>query len=532
MNKITTRMFSMGVLMLMVASLLPGVMGQFHTVTHYVIALATTDSCGQTVTASGSVTGNENTDEVSYTLSVGVPPSVTNSFASVQYSGTNANTGEIKTDATSQTQSSSITTTTFNFFQNILYNLGLTAADAVSGTLQVFGQTNNGISNCQFNFNIPFSFNVASGGGDTDGDGLSDSDELSVYFTDPNDPDSDDDGLLDGAEVTTYFTNPLNPDTDGGGVNDGTEVLTNGTDPLNPNDDFVVVIDLSINLDATPSSATTNQEITVDGTVTNPTSTSATNTQVIIQVANGFMVTFVDPECTQTSPTQFECNSLTIPANGQKTVTVKGDFTTAATYTFSASVFLFGDPNNGNNHDSDTVTVTRPTGGTVAPRLNARPAWFVLNQGGGSAFPDDRSYRLTLKQQFTQANPGSYSAAAAVYRNKVLFTGTEVSCTMVSATAFSCPKPTPNHYQPQPGDKVAGTVSVNGNPVMVDGEVLTTNSDAVVASVGGQLQGPAAVYPSIGQATDYGSTASTWLLIAGILAIVALVVLAAVGRKN
>lgn len=45
---------------------------------------------------------------------------------------------------------------------------------------------------------------------DWDGDGLSDLEELTVYFTDPLNPDTDGDGFLDGDEVREGF-NPLGP---------------------------------------------------------------------------------------------------------------------------------------------------------------------------------------------------------------------------------------------------------------------------------------------------------------------------------
>jgi len=64
---------------------------------------------------------------------------------------------------------------------------------------------------------------------DSDGDGLSDQEE-SVLGTNPNLIDSDNDGLSDYEEVTIYFTDPLNPDTDGDGYLDGAEVKA-GYDP-------------------------------------------------------------------------------------------------------------------------------------------------------------------------------------------------------------------------------------------------------------------------------------------------------------
>ncbi|MCF6238108.1 MAG: hypothetical protein L3J79_04725, partial [Candidatus Marinimicrobia bacterium] len=66
---------------------------------------------------------------------------------------------------------------------------------------------------------------------DSDGDGLVDGDELTVYFTDPQNPDTDGDGLDDGGEVNTYLTDPVKADSDGDGESDGLEV-GNGTDPL------------------------------------------------------------------------------------------------------------------------------------------------------------------------------------------------------------------------------------------------------------------------------------------------------------
>jgi hypothetical protein len=95
---------------------------------------------------------------------------------------------------------------------------------------------------------------------DSDGDGLNDDDEVTVYFTDPDDADSDDDGMDDGVEVANmldpnsgdgddgaegdpdmdglsnldelevYFTNPLSEDSDMDGSTDPTEIDA-GTDP-------------------------------------------------------------------------------------------------------------------------------------------------------------------------------------------------------------------------------------------------------------------------------------------------------------
>ena len=97
---------------------------------------------------------------------------------------------------------------------------------------------------------------------DSDGDGLTDAMELTVYHTDPLNPDTDGDGHPDGLEVSLGFsprhgggmrlvdvdsdsdylndaweillgTDLLNPDTDGDGYLDGTEVAA-AYDPLDP----------------------------------------------------------------------------------------------------------------------------------------------------------------------------------------------------------------------------------------------------------------------------------------------------------
>ena len=67
---------------------------------------------------------------------------------------------------------------------------------------------------------------------DGDRDALADEQEVTLYGTDPANPDSDGDGLLDGAEVT-LGTDPLASDTDEDGRTDKAEVDA-GTDPLNP----------------------------------------------------------------------------------------------------------------------------------------------------------------------------------------------------------------------------------------------------------------------------------------------------------
>ena len=66
---------------------------------------------------------------------------------------------------------------------------------------------------------------------DTDGDGLSNIDEITIYFTDPNNSDTDGDGLSDGDEVNTFGTLPKVRDSDGDGLTDGEEVSIFGTNP-------------------------------------------------------------------------------------------------------------------------------------------------------------------------------------------------------------------------------------------------------------------------------------------------------------
>jgi hypothetical protein len=66
---------------------------------------------------------------------------------------------------------------------------------------------------------------------DSDGDNLIDQDEVTVYFTDPNNEDSDEDGVEDGEEVLTYGTDPKNEDTDSDGMPDGWEIMYS-LDPL------------------------------------------------------------------------------------------------------------------------------------------------------------------------------------------------------------------------------------------------------------------------------------------------------------
>lgn len=64
---------------------------------------------------------------------------------------------------------------------------------------------------------------------DTDNDGLTDTEEAAAG-TSAQVVDTDADGLSDYEEITLWKTNPLNPDTDGDGYNDGQEVK-NGYNP-------------------------------------------------------------------------------------------------------------------------------------------------------------------------------------------------------------------------------------------------------------------------------------------------------------
>ena len=69
---------------------------------------------------------------------------------------------------------------------------------------------------------------------DDDNDGVSNADEITLYGSNPNDPDSDGDGLTDGEEVQ-HGTNPMEEDSDGDGFEDGYE-LRAGTNPDDAND--------------------------------------------------------------------------------------------------------------------------------------------------------------------------------------------------------------------------------------------------------------------------------------------------------
>jgi hypothetical protein len=73
-------------------------------------------------------------------------------------------------------------------------------------------------------------------GDDTDSDGLTNCQEVTIYGTNPDDPDSDHDGLNDGDEIS-YNTDPWNSDSDNDGLGDGYEVHNHNTDPMNDDSD-------------------------------------------------------------------------------------------------------------------------------------------------------------------------------------------------------------------------------------------------------------------------------------------------------
>lgn len=88
----------------------------------------------------------------------------------------------------------------------------------LTGATEGFGASET--DNCLVRFSL-----------DSDGDGLTDQDEMTVYFTDPNNADSDGDEVSDGEEVLTHGTDPLNDDTDLDGMTDGWEIRYS-LDPL------------------------------------------------------------------------------------------------------------------------------------------------------------------------------------------------------------------------------------------------------------------------------------------------------------
>jgi len=75
---------------------------------------------------------------------------------------------------------------------------------------------------------------------DDDGDGLTNGDEVTIYDTNPLNPDTDGDGLTDGDEVNTHGTDPNSDDTDADTMPDGWEI-GNGTNALA--DDSAVDLD-------------------------------------------------------------------------------------------------------------------------------------------------------------------------------------------------------------------------------------------------------------------------------------------------
>lgn len=113
-------------------------------------------------------------------------------------------------------------------------------------------------------FSQPQSLLSQDGDVDTDGDGLSDVEEVTIYHSDPYNPNTDGDRFPDGEEVKNGYspinpakikmraldtdkdglwddweiilgTNLMNPDTDGDGYTDGQEVMA-GHDPLSFSD--------------------------------------------------------------------------------------------------------------------------------------------------------------------------------------------------------------------------------------------------------------------------------------------------------
>lgn len=67
---------------------------------------------------------------------------------------------------------------------------------------------------------------------DDDGDGITNRDEISIFGTDPANPDTDGDGLTDYEEIFIYGTNPLLVSTSGDELSDYDEIHVYGTDPL------------------------------------------------------------------------------------------------------------------------------------------------------------------------------------------------------------------------------------------------------------------------------------------------------------
>jgi len=92
---------------------------------------------------------------------------------------------------------------------------------------------------------------------DFDKDGLSDKEEISVYFTDPADPDTDDDGYLDGDEIKFHYSPHFSgktlsqADLDGDGLSDWLEILfhTNLNSPDSDNDGYSDFIEVSSGFD-------------------------------------------------------------------------------------------------------------------------------------------------------------------------------------------------------------------------------------------------------------------------------------------
>lgn len=115
---------------------------------------------------------------------------------------------------------------------------------------------------------------------DTDLDGLSNLEELSVYFTDPIDPDSDDDLLLDGEEILNGL-DPLDPDEDSDLILDGWEInyglnphnVTDASDDFEPDgltnlEEFAWGTDPYLS-DTDSDSLTDGDEVNIHGTLPN-----------------------------------------------------------------------------------------------------------------------------------------------------------------------------------------------------------------------------------------------------------------------
>lgn len=84
---------------------------------------------------------------------------------------------------------------------------------------------------------------------DSDNDGLSDNDELTIYYTDPNNADSDNDGYTDGMEIQNNYSprhgngeRLIEVDSDKDYLNDKWELIL-GTGLMNPDSDEDLFLD-------------------------------------------------------------------------------------------------------------------------------------------------------------------------------------------------------------------------------------------------------------------------------------------------